>query len=338
MRKPKILVVGSLVMDMIYSTSKIPNDGETVNDGLSFTSAPGGKGANQAVQAARLGMNVTMMGKLGKDIFGDELLKALQEAGVNTQNILRDERCSTAVSNIILEVQPGKKSKNRIIVVPGSNMKLTVEDIEFLKDKISQYDLVILQLEIPLEVNKQVIDYACSKGVPVMLNSAPYMPLDDALLSKLTYISPNEHEVYGLTGIKTTDDDGKINMDRIEAAARELLIKGVKNVIITLGSNGVAFMNKDMFVVKPCIDIVKVVDPTAAGDSFTGAFCSAVCMGTTPDEALDFANYTATITVSKMGAIASLPTLEQVRSLMDMDNYYEKVGGKINGQVLKYST
>ena len=321
MQAPKILVVGSLVMDLIYSTSKVPNEGETVNDGLSFTSAPGGKGANQAVQAARLGSNVTMVGKLGQDMFGDGLLKAIEEAGINTDNILRDETCSSAVSNIILEVIPGKKTKNRIIVVPGANMKLTVDDVAFLKDTISQYDLVIMQLEIPLEVNRRVIEYAYEKGVPVMLNSAPYQPLDDELLSKLTYISPNEHEAYGLTGIKTTKEDGSIDIKKIELAAKALLDKGVKNVIITLGSNGVAFMNKDIFVVKPCIDIVKVVDPTAAGDSFTGAFSTAVCMGMSPEKALDFANYTATVTVSKMGAITSLPTLEEVKALMKKNNY-----------------
>ena len=327
MKAPKILVVGSLVMDLIYSTSKVPNEGETVNDGLSFTSAPGGKGANQAVQAARLGIDVTMVGKLGMDMFGDSLLKAIQDAGINTDNIMRDEACSSAVSNIILEVVPGKKTKNRIIVVPGTNMKITVEDVAFLKEKISEYDLIILQLEIPLEVNRAVIEYAHDKGVPVMLNSAPYSPLDDELLSKLTYISPNEHEAYGLTGIKTTKDDGSIDIKKVEMAARALLNKGVKNVIITLGSNGVAFMNKDIFVVKPCVDIVKVIDPTAAGDSFTGAFCSAVSMGMPVEKALDFANYTATITVSKLGAITSLPTLEEVKDLMKKNNYRDTNGG-----------
>lgn len=321
MRTPKILVVGSLVMDLIYSTSKVPGEGETVNDGLSFTSAPGGKGANQAVQCARLGVNVTMAGKIGKDMFGDQLLKTIQEAGINSDNILRDETCSSAVSNIILEVAPGKKTKNRILVVPGANMKLTAKDVDFLKEKISEFDLVILQLEIPLEVNRKVVEFAYAKGIPVMLNSAPYEPLDDDILSKLTYISPNEHEAYGLTGIKITADDGSVDTEKLMLAAKALLDKGVKNVIITLGSNGVAFMNKDTFIVKPCVDIVTVVDPTAAGDSFTGAFCSAVCMGMLAVEALDFANYTATLTVSRMGAITSLPTIEEVRALMKTDNY-----------------
>jgi ribokinase len=265
-----------------------------------------------------------MVGKIGNDVFGEELLKTIHEAGINIDNILRDESCSSAVSSIILEVVPGKKTKNRILVVPGANMELTVNDIEFLKDKISEYDLVILQLEIPLEVNKKVVEYAYDQGIPVMLNSAPYEHLDDDILAKLTYISPNEHEAYSLTGIKLTKDDGGIDIKKVEIAAKILLNKGVKNVIITLGSNGVAFMNKNIFVVKPCVDIVTVVDPTAAGDSFTGAFCSAVCMGMPPEKALDFANYTATLTVSKMGAITSLPTMNEVRDLMKKDNYNYK--------------
>jgi Sugar kinases, ribokinase family len=321
MNNQKILVVGGLAMDLVFSTLKVPNDGETVLDGISFTSAPGGKGANQAVQAARLGIDVTMVGKLGKDTFGDQLQKAMEDAGINTEYMLKDEACSSGVTNIILEVTPGGKTRNRILLVPGANMKLTVQDVEFLKGKIAEYNMIILQHEIPLDVNRCVIEYAFAKGVPVMLNSAPYVPLDDELLSKLTYISPNEHEAFGLTGIKTTTEDGSIDMSKVEAAAKALLNKGVKNVIITLGSNGVAFMNKDMFVVKPCVDIVEVVDPTAAGDSFTGAFCTAVCMGMQPDRALDFANYTATLTVSRMGAYTSLPTIAEVKSLMEKNNY-----------------
>ncbi len=321
MKTPKILVVGSLVLDLIYTTSKVPSEGETVNDGLSFVSAPGGKGANQAVQSARLGVNVTMVGKVGQDMYGDELLKTIQEAGINSENIIKDPTCSSAVSCIILETIPGKKTQNRILVVPGANMRLTVDDIDFLQDRISEFDLVILQLEIPLEVNRKVIELAYAKGIPVMLNSAPYEPLDDDILSKLTYISPNEYEAYGLTGIKITTDDGSIDMERLKFAAKMLLDKGVQNVIITLGSNGVAFMNRDTFIVKPCVDIVNVVDPTGAGDSFTGAFCSAVCMGMEVEEALDFANYVATLTVSRMGAITSLPTMEEVKDLMRKDNY-----------------
>ncbi len=318
---PKILVVGSLAMDMVYSTSKIPGEGETVKNGLSFVLAPGGKGANQAVQSAKLGVNVTMVGKVGNDMFGDQLVKTIQDAGIDSDGILRDETCPSAVSCIILEVIPGKKNQNRILVVPGANMSLTVEDIYFLKEKISNFDLVILQLEIPLEVNRKIIEFAYAKGIPVMLNSAPYESLDDDILSKLTYISPNEYEAYGLTGVKFISEDGSVDTEKLMLAAQILLNKGVKNVIITLGSNGAAFMNKDTFIVRPCVDTVEVIDPTAAGDSFTGAFCSAVCMGMDAEEALDFASYTAALTVSRMGAITSLPTMEEVKGLIMKDNY-----------------
>jgi len=315
--KPKILVVGSFVMDLIVSTKRVPNEGETVIDGLSFKTASGGKGANQAVQAARLGADVTMVGKVGRDLFGDEMLRSVRDSGVNVDYVLRDDNATSGVGNIILEVKKGQKSKNRIIVVPGANMTLTPEDIEFIKDIISQYDLVMLQLEIPIEVNKAIIDYAYENNIPVMLNSAPSRPLSDDILSKLTYISPNEHEAFDLTGIKITNSCGEVDLDAVKEAAASLLNKGVKNVIITLGSNGVAFMNKNRFIHKPCIDIVEVVDPTAAGDSFVGAFCTAICMGMNEDKALEFANYAATVTVSRMGAQPSLPYYDEVVKLME---------------------
>ena len=304
-RKPKILVVGSFVMDMIVRTGRVPNEGETVIDGISFSTAPGGKGANQAVQAARL---------------GDELIRSAKEAGIDTRYVIRDETSSSAIGNITLEVRQGQKARNRIIVVPGANMRLTPGDVEFIKDIVSEYDMVMLQLEIPMRVNEIVAEYAAEKGIPVMLNSAPSAPLPDSLLSRLAYISPNEHEAADITGIRIMNSEEGPDFYAIKAAAGKLVEKGVRNVIITLGSNGVAFMNRDRFIYKPCVDIVEVVDPTAAGDSFTGAFCTAVCMGMNEEEALDFANYTATITVSRMGAQPSLPEYGEVVKLIQANS------------------
>ncbi len=320
-KKPKILVIGSFVMDIIVGTRRVPNDGETVIDGMSFTTATGGKGANQAVQAARLGADVTMVGKVGKDMFGEQLIKSARDAGIDTRYVISDPQASSGVGNITLELKEGQKAKNRIIVVPGANMTLTVKDVEFVQDIIEEYDMVILQLEIPMEVNEAVVEYAFSKGVPVMLNSAPSAPLSDNMLSKFTYISPNEYEAMDITGIAIKRDGNNIELPTVKQAAFVLLKKGVKNVIITLGSSGVAFMNKDKFIYKPCVDVVKVVDPTAAGDSFTGAFCTAVCMGMTEEAALDFANYTATLTVSRMGAQPSLPMYDEVINLMESNSY-----------------
>lgn len=186
-RKPKILVVGSFVMDLIVSTEKFPGSGETVL-GKSFRTAPGGKGANQAVQAARLGADVTMVGKVGGDSFGRELIASAQAAGIHTQHILQDPDNPSAIGNILLEVAEGQKSKNRIIVVSGANMAITPDDVAFVRDIVSEFDMVMLQLEIPMQINELVAQYAFEKGVPVMLNSAPSAPLSAALLSHLSLI------------------------------------------------------------------------------------------------------------------------------------------------------
>ena len=196
--QPKILVVGSLVMDLIVSTDTFPHSGETV-EGRSFQSAPGGKGANQAIQAARLGADVTMVGKVGDDFFGQVLLKSIQAAGIHAEHLKVGSGYASAIGNILLEPDGRGGSQNRIIVVPGANAKISLDDIAFLEQAIGDYDMVMLQLEIPMEVNERVAELAAAAGVPVMLNPAPAMPLSDTLLSHLTYLSPNEHEAALLT-------------------------------------------------------------------------------------------------------------------------------------------
>lgn len=313
---PKILVVGSFIMDLIARTEKVPLEGETII-GKSFSTAPGGKGANQAAQAALLGAEVTMVGKVGQDIFGEELLHSARKLGVNTQYVLKDKTASSGVGVITLEVKEGEKAKNRILLIPGANMNMTVEDVQVLKEIITEFDMVMLQLEIPMDVNEAIVNMAYEKGIPVMLNSAPSDTIPERILKKLTFISPNEYEAADLTGIKIKSNSSGADLESAKAAANVLLNKGVKNVIITLGSNGVIFLNESKFLYQPCIDIVKVVDPTAAGDSFIGAFCSAICMGMTEEAAMEFASYTATITVSRMGAQPSLPNYNEVAELME---------------------
>jgi ribokinase len=313
MNKPRILVVGSLAMDLIVSTERFPASGETVF-GSDFHTAPGGKGANQAVQAAKLGAEVTMVGKVGDDSFGSTLLDSLNSHNVNTQYVKKAASVSTAVGNIILE-KKSNTTHNRIIVVPGANMKITPEDVAFLEQDIANYDMVILQLEIPMQINSIVAEYAFKKNVPVMLNSAPSAPLGKELLSHLTYISPNEHEAADITGI-TPDSE-----ENIRKMVYSLNDMGVDNALITLGSKGAAFGNRDVFLTSPCIDSGKPVDPTAAGDSFIGAFCTAVCLGVDYENALQFANCTAGITVSRMGAQPSLPSIDEVLRVMKEHNF-----------------
>lgn len=314
MRKPKILVVGSFVMDQIASTDRIPGDGETVL-GRSFSKAPGGKGANQAVQAARLGADVTMVGKLGDDANGRDMRAVLEEAGIDLSHVAVDPHVPSGCSVILLENRPDGVH-NRILVIPGTNMAIRREDVAFLEGTIASYDLVMLQLEIPMEINELVASWAYAKGVPVMLNSAPSAPLSSSLLSHLAYISPNEHEAADLTGIAIPHEGSSFDRQAAEACCRSLLAKGVRNVLVTLGSAGAVLMNRDGFWQSPAMTGVRVVDPTAAGDSFVGAFCTGVVCGWRPDEAMAFANAVASRTVSAKGAMPSLPTLAAVEAYL----------------------
>lgn len=311
MKRPKLLVVGSLVMDLTVTTSIFPRSGETVL-GDRFETAPGGKGANQAVQAARLGADVTMVGRVGADPFGDQLLQSMAGAGVDISHVKRTPGVHTAVGNILLEPLGEGGVMNRIVVVPGANMALTPEDASFLEKDIGQYDMVLLQLEIPMEVNRAVAGYAYRRQVPVMLNPAPYAPLDNGLLGMLTYLSPNEHEFAALAGRHFSGEEAMLK------AAGELQKRGVKNVLITLGERGALLLSPSRDPIQiAAMDVGTAVDPTAAGDSFIGAFCTAVAAGLEQSDALAFASCAAALTVSKAGAQPSLPVLEEVKSLME---------------------
>ena len=311
--KPKILVVGSMAMDLTVMSERFVNEGETIF-GNGFSSAPGGKGANQAVQAARLGAEVTMLGKVGNDDFGKALIDSLKQSGVNTEKIFMSETVSTGVA--VIQIQKNEKgTENKIIVIKGSNNELSIDDILFLENEITDYDMVILQHEIPQEVNCAVAKLAKNNGIPGMLNPAPSAVVPEELIACLTYICPNEHEARDIIGIKPENDGS------IKNAVELLHNLGVENVLITLGKAGCVFSDGEKIINSPSIDIAPVVDPTAAGDSFIGAFCTAVSSGISFDEALVFANCTAGITVSRMGAQTSLPTLDEVIGVMKNKGY-----------------
>lgn len=314
-KKPRILVVGSFVMDVIATTEHIPGSGQTVYGKL-FQMAPGGKGANQALQCARLGADVTMVGCIGDDLFGQKLLEMPREAGVDLSHVVVREGIHSGVGHVTLEVTE-HTAQNRIVVIPGANRTLKVEEIEWLREEIGSYNIVLLQLEVPIEVNRAVARWAREAGVPVMLNPAPATELDDELLSCVTYLTPNEQEAsqemhlplhIGQSGPRDAD------LQEIAAALRK---KGVEHVIITLGGHGSAVVEEQDLRYVPCVKMPHVADPTAAGDSFVGAFCTGLTAGLTKSEALNFASHTAAITVSRMGAMPALPKLEEVIALMD---------------------
>lgn len=310
MKKPRILVVGSFVMDLIVSAPRFPASGESVL-GTNYRTAPGGKGANQAVQAARLGANVTMVGKVGADDFGHTLLSTVQNAGVDVQHVLVDTKTSTAIGNVQLEQHNGQTA-NRIIIVPGANMALTPEDVAFIQEEIRSFDMVMLQLEIPMSVNHFVAKCAYQHGVPVMLNSAPAAFVPEEVMRNLFCISPNEHEAELMTGIPIIDSESAVE------AMKALQNLGAQNVLITLGERGMAWRsNNGDTRFFPALKDLPVVDPTAAGDSFVAALCTALAAGLSVEDTAPFATCTAGLTICSMGAMPSLPNLEQVLALME---------------------
>lgn len=319
LKKPKILVVGSLMTDLIASTKRAPNSGETVI-GLKFNTAPGGKGANQAVQCARLGAHVTMVGQVGGDDFGKAMVANVAAAGVNTDHITVDEDEASGVAQILLEVSDSG-AQNRITVCPGANFTLTVEDLAWLKAEIGNYDLLMMQFELPMEVVETVAEWAHDAGVPVMVNPAPAAPISDRLLRCATFLSPNEHEAAAIAGHPIRVDRTGANMEDLEAVAAAFREKGVRNLIITLGENGSVAAGAEGISHTGCVRMPHVADPTAAGDSFVAAFCTGLCAGLPQQEALAFASHAAAITVSRMGAQPSLPTVDEVQELLRQRNY-----------------
>lgn len=319
LRKPNILVVGSYVMDLIASAPRVPDMGETVI-GTDFRTAPGGKGANQAVQCARLGAKVTMAGCVGGDAFGREMLEIASASGVNISHTRISKNDRTGIGHIQLQTSPAG-TQNRILVVPGANHAFCIEDLSWLRDEIAQYDMVMLQLEIPMSVTKYAAMCAHRAGVPVMLNPAPAATLEDELLSYLSYISPNEHEAALLSGLSFHIDCDGVNIEYLERMATALYSRGAAKVIITLGGNGSSIYREDGLHLVPCVRMPKVLDPTAAGDSFIAAFCTGLTAGLPEMDALAFASHTAAITVSRMGAMPSLPDIGEVQTLMRERGY-----------------
>ncbi len=303
MKKPRILVTGSVNMDYTFGGIRFPAEGETVM-GDSFSTAAGGKGANQACQAARAGALVDFVGRIGADLNGTELMKSLSGMGIDTSMVITDPENITGCALIELERRP-EGTRNRIMVVPGAQMNFRKEELEFLKDRMGQYDMVLLQLEINSEANAAVVRMAHDAGVPVMLNPAPYSVIVREILERISFISPNEHEAFEMTGIRITD------IKTAEEAARAIRKMGPKNVLITLGEAGAVFCGEDRFIHCGCVR-TDAVDPTAAGDSFVGAFCTAYSAGMDVERALSFASHAASITVSGYGAQPSIPEIGRI--------------------------
>lgn len=320
-----ILVVGSFVEDLIVQTKRVPSLGETVY-GDSFHNADGGKGANQAVQAARLLAPTKLVGKVGRDPFAKTLLGTCAKSGVDVESVLSTDGYS-GVSAVILEGNKEKGYQNRIIMTPSANNLISVEDVKFLEKDMENYALVVLQNEIPEEVNEYVAKLAHSHNIPVLLNPAPYRPLQDNLLANLDYIVPNETEFSSLTGL----DIDEVSEKEIRLASKQLFDKGVRNVIITLGKKGSCLVNKDVFIFVPAVRNVNSVDPTAAGDSFIGALVAFLSRGFEIKKAMLLASAVGSLTVQKLGAMPSLCTIDELHEylLTIKDEEYKRLAKEI---------
>jgi ribokinase len=297
----EVVVVGSANMDLVFRADRFPAAGETIA-GQSFSTFPGGKGANQAVAAGKLGGGVLFVGKVGEDAFGDELIQSLIDAGVDASGVLRTPEARTGVASINVD----RTGQNQIIVVPGANGLLGPSEALEAAGGFRSCKVALFQHETPVEtVNACIL--AASGRCLTILNPAPARAVSDEVLAALDYITPNETEARVLTGVDVVDEASCAD------AAWSLLDRGVKHVVVTLGSQGCFYMDADGHRLFPALK-VQPVDTTAAGDAFNGALALFLARGKTVDEALTLANAVGALSTTKAGAQASMPTFAEVKS------------------------
>ena len=294
------MVIGSSNTDMSVRTDHLPEPGETILGGKFFM-AHGGKGANQAVAAARLGGEVTLVARIGRDVFGDEAIVGFAKEGIDTRFIVRDPDQASGVALIFVD----RKGENVIVVAPGSNSRLSPEDADRAADCISECRALVLQLEVPLNTVEHAARLAHEKGVRVVLNPAPMPPdgLPKGLPEAVDVLVPNESEARSLLGMKSDQ--------RIDERSAAGLLRHVKCAVVTLGGEGVLVVTPEGVRRIPAPE-VEVVDTVGAGDAFVGALTVGLSSGRSLMESADFAQRAAAISVTRMGAQSSLPTEEEV--------------------------
>jgi ribokinase len=296
----RIVVVGSSNTDMVVRGPRLPAPGETVLGG-DFLMAAGGKGANQAVAAARLGGDVTLLARVGDDPFGERAIRGFEREGVRTELVHRDGEASSGVALILVD----ERGENLISVAPGANSRLSVEDVEGARATLAGADILLLQLEVPIATVRAAAKLCADGGGRVILDPAPARELDDELLSAVSILTPNEHEAERLTGLPVEDSESA------HRAAIELRRRGAAAVIVTLGAAGVYLLSNDHALSIPA-PTVEAVDSTAAGDTFNGALASALARGNELVPAIELAVRAAALSVTRPGAQPSMPTPREV--------------------------
>lgn len=310
--KKKVVVFGSFVVDLTGRTTALPVPGETVM-GSRFMMGPGGKGSNQAVAAHRLDADVTLVTKVGKDVFGTVATDFYKKEGMDTSYIFEDEEKETGCALILVDEKTGQ---NEIVVISGACGNITFEDVEKCRELIESAGILLLQLEINMDAMHKVIDIAYEAGVKIVLNPAPAAAIPDDVLRKIDIVTPNETEAQALTGVKIENEEDA------KRAATVFMEKGVKEVVITLGSMGAFAMNREKTELVERLS-VDAIDTTGAGDAFNGGFVTALAEGKDLFEALRYANVTGALSVTRLGTAPAMPYRSEV------DELYQKINNNL---------
>lgn len=302
--KNKVVVVGSYNTDLRIKTSKIPRPGETIIGGI-FSEGGGGKGANQAVAAARSGADVCFVAKVGNDVLGKDCLQRLNEERIDTRFVFQDADVPTGVAFIVVD----ERGENSIVVASGANARLRPDDIEKASQEISSAAVLLVQLECPIDAVKAAVEKSHATGTTVIMNPAPAQSLETALLREIDIITPNKVEAEMITGIKAVDEQS------YGMIARKFFEFGIQTVLLTLGSKGVFIGTKNSMELIPALK-VRSVDSTGAGDVFSGSLAAFISEGMPIEEAARMATASASISVTRMGAQLSAPTRKEIESFI----------------------
>ncbi len=300
----KITVIGSTNTEMIFRAPVIPAAGDTIL-GSSFSMSPGGRGVNQAIAAARAGGKVVFIGRTGADIFGDQILKVLQEEDIDTTYLIRDNTLASGISSIVLNAH----GESGITVTPGANVNLSENDLERAKEYISSADALLLQLDIPKETVRFAANSAGSAGVRVILNPSPALPVSDELLKSISILTPDASQAERLTGITITDERSA------ELAGRILLERGLNRVIITLKSKGAMVIDNGGAEHVPGFRM-STIDTSVVNDVFNGTLAVGLAEGKNFYEAVLFANAAAAVSASRSGTLPSIPTRNEILEVL----------------------
>ncbi len=299
----KILVIGSSNTEMIFRSPVIPAAGETIL-GTSYNISPGGRGVTQAISASRAGGNVDFMGRTGNDLFGEQVIEVLQQNGIDTKHVIRDKSLTSGISSIVVD----DRGQSAITISPGANVNLSQKDIKSGLT-VSSGDIVLLQLDIPIETVKYAADLAITFGARVILNPAPALPVSDELLKSISILTPSASQAEALTGITITDERSA------ELAGRILLERGLNRVIITLRSEGAMVIDNGGAEHVPGFEM-KSIDTSVVNDVFNGALMVGLAEGKNFYESVLFANAAMAISASRSGALSSIPYRQEILEVM----------------------